>query len=149
MATTILILIGVATAALVAFLIVNHRKQRKNQPDEVAPSAATIPNAECCGAHEICEAETLLTLSEEIIYYSDEELDEYRGTDADSYSQEVIEEFRDVLLTLQMHEVTGWLKSLQLRQIEIPTTIREEALMIVEDFRQIRMENREKKESKH
>lgn len=135
-----LILIGLVTLALIAFMIFNTKKEEKSEPESLSN-----PNLECCGAHEICEAETLLTLKEEIIYYSDEELDRYRGISADDYSKEQIEEFRDVLLTLQMHEVTGWLKSLQLRQIDIPSAIREEAFMIVEEFRQIRMNNRANK----
>lgn len=135
-----LILIGLVTLALIAFMIFNTKKEEKSEPESISN-----PNLECCGAHEICEAETLLTLKEEIIYYSDEELDRYRGISADDYNKEQIEEFRDVLLTLQMHEVTGWLKSLQLRQIDIPSAIREEAFMIVEEFRQIRMNNRANK----
>ncbi len=135
-----LILIGLVTLALIAFMIFNTKKEEKSEPESLSN-----PNLECCGAHEICEAETLLTLKEEIIYYSDEELDRYRGISADDYNKEQIEEFRDVLLTLQMHEVTGWLKSLQLRQIDIPSAIREEAFMIVEEFRQIRMNNRANK----
>lgn len=135
-----LILIGLVTLALIAFMIFNTKKEEKSEPESLSN-----PNLECCGAHEICEAETLLTLKEEIIYYSDEELDRYRGISADDYNKEQIEEFRDVLLTLQMHEVTGWLKSLQLRQINIPSAIREEAFMIVEEFRQIRMNNRANK----
>lgn len=135
-----LILIGLVTLALIAFMIFNTKKEEKSKPESLSN-----PNLECCGAHEICEAETLLTLKEEIIYYSDEELDRYRGISADDYNKEQIEEFRDILLTLQMHEVTGWLKSLQLRQIDIPSAIREEAFMIVEEFRQIRMNNRANK----
>lgn len=135
-----LVLIGVVTVALIVFLFRNTKREERQEP-EVAPN----PNLECCGAHEICEAETLLTLKDDIIYYSDEELDVYRGIEPDDYSKEQIDEFRDVLLTLQMHEVTGWLKSLQLRRVEIPTVIREEALMIVEEFRNIRMSNRASK----
>lgn len=135
-----LVLIGVVTIALIVFLFRNTKREERQEP-EVAPN----PNLECCGAHEICEAETLLTLKDDIIYYSDEELDVYRGIEPDDYSKEQIDEFRDVLLTLQMHEVTGWLKSLQLRRVEIPTVIREEALMIVEEFRNIRMSNRANK----
>lgn len=135
-----LVLIGVVTVALIVFLFRNTKREERQEP-EVAPN----PNLECCGAHEICEAETLLTLKDDIIYYSDEELDVYRGIEPDDYSKEQIDEFRDVLLTLQMHEVTGWLKSLQLRRVEIPTVIREEALMIVEEFRNIRMSNRANK----
>lgn len=137
-----LIVIGVLTIGLIVYLA----KSRKHIDESEFASSRKKPNPnlECCGEHEVCEAETLLTLSEEIIYYSDEELDAYRGRTADDYSDEEQEEFREVLLTLQMHEVTGWLKSLGLRRIELPLAIRNEALMIVDDFRQIRKQNREK-----
>lgn len=132
------------TIGLIVFLYVNRRNA--DDGEEAEASLPTIKqvdrNIACCGAHEVCEAETLLTLGEEVIYYSDEELDAYRGRDAGNYSDKEIDEFRDVLLTLQLHEVTGWLKSLGLRRIEPPTAIRDEALMIVEDFRRQRREHR-------
>lgn len=138
------VVILLLTVGLIVFLCVNHGKATDD--DEQQASSPAIKqvdrNIACCGAHEVCEAETLLTLGEEIIYYSDEELDVYRGRPAESYSDREIEEFRDVLLTLQLHEVTGWLKSLGLRRVEPPTAIRDEALMIVEDFRRQRREHR-------
>lgn len=134
----ILVLIGLVTIALIIFIIVNHQRNDVDEPQEKVVNK----NIECCGAHEVCEAETLLAMSAEIIYYSDEELDAYKGIAADGYNETQIDEFREILFTLQMHEVSGWLKSLQLRQIEIPLEIRDEALMIVEEFRQKRIENR-------
>lgn len=145
--TLILIIIGIVTTGFVAYLVISHRRDLPAIEEEqrIIEEVKQNPNLECCGAHEVCEAETLLTLSEEVIYYNDEELDAYRGKEGDGYSEAETEEFREVLLTLQMHEVTGWLKSLNLRRITPPDSIREEALMIVEEFRQIRRENREKK----
>lgn len=136
----LLIIICLVACALLVFIVINHRRNVANEPKE--EPRVVDKNIECCGAHEVCEAETLLAMSAEIIYYSDEELDAYRGIAPDAYTDEQIDEFREVLLTLQLHEVSGWLKSLQLRQIEVPVAIRDEALMIVEDFRRIRAENR-------
>lgn len=131
------------TVVFIIYLVKSHRADLPEiKAEQEALKSKPNPNLECCGEHEVCEAETLLTLSEEIIYYSDEELDEYRGKEANEYTEAEEEEFREVLLTLQMHEVTGWLKSLQLRRIELPVSIREEALMIVDEFRKIRQENR-------
>ncbi len=140
--TLLLIAILAVTAALIVVLVVSHRNNAASQPSADAQAAPVDRNVECCGAHEVCEAETLLAMRTDIVYYSDEELDAYRGTPPDGYSDAAIEEFRDVLLTLQMHEVTGWLKSLQLRGIEVPYPVRDEALMIVEEFRDIRMKHR-------
>ena len=144
--TIILILIALITALLIFYLVKSHQRDLPEIKAEEQAKKKTNPNLECCGAHEVCEAETLLTLSDEVIYYSDEELDAYRSRTDNDYTEAEIEEFREVLLTLQLHEVTGWLKSLQLRSINLPTAVREEALMIVEDFRRIRRENRERQQ---
>lgn len=91
---------------------------------------------DCCGAHEVCESDSLLNASEEIIYYDDDELDAYKNRACDEYSDDEIEQFREVLYTLKEYEVAGWLKSLQLRTINPPDIVKEEALMIVADRRE-------------
>lgn len=132
--TFIIILIGVITIALVVFIVKANKANPAPEPEQ-AEARTHVPPVTCCGAHEVCEAETLLALSDKVIYYDDEELDRFRGTPEDAYSDEAIDEFREVLLTLQTHEVAGWLRSLTLRKIELPTEIKEEALMIVSEFR--------------
>lgn len=139
----ILIGVGVLTAALIFVLARSRGGEGEDETsgttgDASAPSPGRrvhAPAATCCGAHEVCEAETLLTLTDEVIYYDDEELDGYRGTAADDYTDAQIDEFREVLLTLQPHEVAGWLRSLGLRGIEPPAEIRDEGLTIVGEFR--------------
>ena len=44
-------------------------------------------------------------------------------------------EFRDVLYTLQEIEVAGWLRSLQLRAINLPDALKDEAFLIVGERR--------------
>lgn len=91
---------------------------------------------ECCGMHVTCERDSLLaSVSKDIEYYDDEELDRYRGTPAGAYSDEAIEEFRNVLLTLLPDDIAGWARSIQLRGIELPDPVREELLMIVAEAR--------------
>lgn len=137
----ILIIIGVITVALVVYLV-RARKAAAEAEKEAEDSSAAdnsgrahVPPVTCCGAHEVCEAESLLALSDKVIYYDDEELDQYRCTQPDDYTDDQIDEFREILLTLQTHEVAGWLRSLSLRKIEPPSEIRDEALMIVSEFR--------------
>ena len=89
----------------------------------------------CCGAHEVCETERLNTTTKDIIYFADEELDAYKGRTSDSYTDEEIDEFEDVLLTLRENETAEWLKSLQLRGIEIPEIIKDQALLMVAERR--------------
>lgn len=139
----ILIGVGALTAALIFVLAKSRGGDEETDDtrgtDEATPTPAGrrahAPAATCCGAHEVCEAETLLTLTDEVIYYDDEELDRFRGTAADDYTDAAIDEFREVLLTLQPHEVAGWLRSLGLRGVEPPAEIRDEGLTIVGEFR--------------
>lgn len=93
------------------------------------------PPADCCGAHEVCEKESLLTHDTAPVYYNDEELDTFQGVEATAYSNQQIEQFREVLYTMQEEEVPGWLRSLQTRGITPPLIVREEALMIVGELR--------------
>ncbi|MBF1396530.1 MAG: phospholipase, partial [Porphyromonas sp.] len=46
-----------------------------------------------------------------------------------------VEEFRDVLLTLDADEVPAWVRSLQLRGVEFPETLRPELYLIVGENR--------------
>ena len=95
-----------------------------------------VQDMECCGQHEVCEKESLLAaLSKEIEYYEDEELDRFRGREGDAYSPDEIEEFREVLYTMREDEVAGWVRSLQLRAVELPDNVKEEVLMIVGELR--------------
>lgn len=104
-------------------------------PDKAAPADDSADGGICCGMHTVCEKTNLSPVTGEIVYYDDEELDRFRGRTADSYSPEEIEEFRDVLLTLLPEDVAGWSRSIQVREINLPTDVRDELLMIVSELR--------------
>ncbi len=108
----------------------------KEISSEKQAAPAEEESAECCGMHQVCEKTNLSPHTGEIVYYDDEELDRYKGRDAEDYTVEEIEEFRDVLLTLLPQDVAGWSRSIQVRGITLPTEIRDELLMIVGDLRQ-------------
>ena len=87
----------------------------------------------CCGQHAVCEKELLMkAVGEPIEYFDDEELDRFRGRSGDSYTEAEEEEFRAVLETTLTREVGDWLRSLQLRGIELPESLRDEAVMLME-----------------
>jgi len=124
------------------------RKVDGKSPSDCAPSDdGTAPQAQaadtdaadgevCCGMHITCERDSLLSaVSDNVEYYDDEELDRYRGRDADSYTDAETEEFRDVLITLLPDDIAGWARSIQLRGITLPTPVRDELLMIVAEER--------------
>ena len=91
---------------------------------------------ECCGQHEVCEKESLLAaVSKQIEYYDDEELDRFRGREGDDYTDEEAEEFRNVMYTMRSEEVAGWVRSLQLRGINLPDEVKDEVFLIVGERR--------------
>ena len=70
--------------------------------------------------------------AEPIAHFDDEELDRFQGRTADAYTEAEEEEFREVLYTTLPREVGDWLRSLQLRGIELPESLRDEALMLAD-----------------
>ena len=122
-----------------AVLYALHRRDLARNPHESESQPAAEPAAEdeeCCGMHITCEKDSLLaSVSAEIVYYDDEELDRFRGRRPDEYTDDEIEEFRNVLLTLLPDDIAGWGRSIQLRGIELPSAVRDELLMIVAEAR--------------
>lgn len=134
------ILLGVlflgCVAAVLGFFR-NKKFQQMLERGEITeiPEAKEIPE-ECCGQHATCERDSLLAaVSKAIEYYDDEELDRFQGKEASQYAETEVSEFREVLYTLQEIEVAGWLRSLQLRAINLPDAIKDEAFLIVGERR--------------
>lgn len=132
--------IFLALVVVGGILYILHRRDVDAEPEagpqEPAPAAG---QEECCGMHITCERDSLLTaMASGIEYYDDEELDRFRGRNADGYTADETEEFRSVLLTLLPHDIAGWARSIQLRGIELPVDVRDELLMIVAEERQAR-----------
>ena len=131
-----LLLLGVI--AFVAGWLRNKKLQKQLDRGEIdeLPSIKQVQDMECCGQHEVCEKDSLLAaLSKEIEYYNDEELDRFRDKSSGDYTEEETEEFREVLMTMKESEVPGWVRSLQLRGIEIPDDVKDEIVMIVSERR--------------
>ena len=125
---------AVGIIALVSSYLLNRRNEKKGLPG--AGEELITVDGECCGQHTVCEKESLLAaVSKNIEYYDDEELDEYAGMDADAYTEEQVEQFRDILYTMRQDDVAGWCRSLQLRKIEIPDAIKDEIFLIVGERR--------------
>ena len=129
-----------------AILIIFEVRARKDKSQQLSPSEgeSTLPREEeqkdssddgCCGEHLVCERETLLQTNAEIIYYDDEELDTLAGISPEEYTDDQYQMLRDVFNTLQAKDVPGWVRSIQLRNIQLPLDIREEALLIVVERR--------------
>ncbi|MDR0844823.1 MAG: phospholipase [Tannerella sp.] len=130
-----LIILGLICACIKLF---DHRKQQgRAEWGETRSSQEERPiPKECCGQHEVCERDSLLAaLSKKVEYYEDEELDAYRGVASEAYPEVAIDEFREVLYTMREDEVAGWVRSLQLREVNLPDVLRDEVFMIVGEQR--------------
>lgn len=100
-------------------------KTNKTQEEVVAPPS------DCCGAHEICEFDQMKMNESVVEYYDDEELDEYKNIDENQYTNNQIEQFREVLYTLKTEEIKYWLLSIERRHIQLPAILKSEARMLM------------------
>ena len=108
-----------------------NKKIEKGELEEIPPVVEV--DEECCGQHETCEKDSLLAaVSKGIEYYNDEELDRFRGVKPEEYTDDDIEEFRQVLYTMREDEVENWAHCIETRGIEMPHQIREEILMMLQ-----------------
>ena len=128
-----LILFIVLIVVVVTLIEINERRKKLTAKSQ-QPTANSRPEG-CCGEHLVCEKETLLQTNAEVVYYDDEELDVLAGLKPDDWTEAQQEAVRQVFRTLDERDVPGWCRSLQLRGIELPPDIREEALLIVKEQR--------------
>lgn len=113
------------------------QKVKKGELAEI-PTIQENTAAGCCGLHETCESESLLAgVSKGIEYYEDEELDRFKGRSGEDYNDAEIEEFADVLTTLKTEEVAGWVRSLQLRGINLPIELKDDVILLVGEQREL------------
>lgn len=133
----VLLLIAAVFALGLGFLR-NRKIQKQIEKGELTeyPSIKQVQDMECCGQHETCERDSLLAaVSKQIEYYNDEELDRFQGRLSEEYSENEIDEFREILYTMQEVEVAGWVRSLQLRAVELPDELKDEVFLIVGERR--------------
>lgn len=130
----------VVLVVLVVILTLAGLYIRKVNSETPEPETKTIPD-DCCGAHAVCERDSLLTKTDEIIYFDDEELDEIAGIPSEEMTEAQRKMIEDVFFTLREQDVAGWIRSTQLRNINLPDDIREQALFIVSERRTSRLEN--------
>lgn len=135
------LVMGLGLLALFAMLVGwlrNRKLQKQLERGEISelPTIKDVEDMECCGQHETCEKDSLLAaVSKNVEYYNDEELDRFRGRTSDDYSEAETEEFREVLYTMKEVEVAGWVRSLQLRAVELPDGVKDEVFLIVGERR--------------
>ena len=141
----LILFVCLGIVVLVVFEVRARKQQQSNREQSDHPTldseasnsheAASDPDDGCCGEHLVCERETLLQTNAKVEYYDDEELDTLSGIPAEEYTQEQYQMIREVFDTLKAKDVPGWVRSIQLRNIQLPLDIREEALLIVVERR--------------
>lgn len=82
----------------------------------------------CCGRHTVCDK----GYDNSNLYFDDEELDRFREREQDSYTDEEVEEFRQILYTMKEDEVDQWVKCLNTRRIALPQQIKDEIFLILQ-----------------
>lgn len=116
-----LVILGLITAL---FALLSHKKGEEEEPLQEGVSCNT-----CNGENTKCEQECMMeAATKDIEYYDDEELDTFKGRDADSYTDEEVEQFSEVLYTMKPEEVAGWSRSLILRGINLPNQLKDEVI---------------------
>lgn len=109
----------------------------KRRKETESPDILLNENPECCGAHEVCDKDTLLNSNTKAEYFDDEELDIFAGIQPEKYTEKQMNIFSEIFYSLPEDNVAAWLRSLQLRNIELPTFIKEEALLVVGERRKV------------
>ena len=118
-------------AGLVVFTATYFNRRGKDEQNDIVINE----NSECCGAHEVRERDNLQIIDTKIEYFDDEELDTLAGISPDNFTKKQIESVSEVFYSMHENDVAPWLRSLQLRNIQLPDFLREEALMIVGERR--------------
>ena len=122
------LLIALFVLAVIAAAIGLLSRDKEGEVVKAEPSCAT-----CSGDDARCEQDCMLEAAvKEIEYYDDEHLDKYSGRSSDSYTDEEIEEFEEVMYTLQPEDVAGWNRSLILRNVNIPDCLKDELIALLE-----------------
>lgn len=130
----LLLFIALGLFILVAFEL--RARKKSGEIEQKQSSDVSNSDGECCGKHLVCERETLLQTNAHIDYYDDEELDALADIAPEQYTESQYQMLREVFDSLSEKDVPGWCRSIQLRRIQLPQDIREEALLIVRERRQ-------------
>ncbi len=139
MLVLILSLLVLGLVAFIAGVLRNRSLKKQLQRGEIS-EMPTIQKARpdgCCGKHAVCEKEALAeAMTQPAEYFEDEDLDRFKGRAAESYADDEVEQFDEVLTTLRPTEVAAWLRSLQVRGIALPNDLKDEAFLLMEEANQ-------------
>lgn len=123
----ILVALGLVTALFTLF--------NRSADDTEAPIVVQESCSTCNGENDKCEQECMMeAATKDIEYYDDEELDVFRGRESDTYTEQEVEQFSEVLYTMRPNEVKGWTRSLTLRGVNLPNQLKDEVFALTDDL---------------
>lgn len=123
----------IATAALAALALIAAvvSKLTKGSNDAVQPTHGDCST--CSGEDDRCEQVCYMeAATRDIEYYDDEELDQFKHRPSDSYTDEEVQLFADVLYSLPPGEAKGWARSLSLREVSLPDALKDDLFTLIE-----------------
>lgn len=123
----IVIIIGIVVGIFAIAGIIILAKANRGRKKAPVSEQISAPISDCCGAHEICDFDQIKADETIIEYYDDEELDAFKNKKEKEYTNSQIDQFREVLYTLNTHEIRFWLLSIERRQINLPSILVSEA----------------------
>ena len=132
-----LILIGLLVVVGLALYLLD---RRNSHHQETVSADSTESSTGCadtsCVLRETCPSEQLLkgVCEEKIVYFDDEELDSFKGRAPESYTDEELEQFRDVIYTLRHDEIMPWYQSISRRGIKLPPELYREVVALASEY---------------
>lgn len=131
----IILLVTVCVGIVLYVYDLKYKKTHSDKAGEAEKESVVDDDAHgeiCCGRHLVCEKSLSPKIGEEIVYYDDEELDKYAGKKSDEYTEGEIDEVREVMVTLLPEDVAGWVRSIQLRGINLPDELKDELFILLQ-----------------
>ena len=125
----ILVVLAIATKILRRYMA-SHELNEALKVNE--PAAGDCGG--CDGTDSKCEQECMMeAATKEVEYFDDEELDRFARRASDDYTDEEVEEFREILYSMKTEEVKDWNRSLILREINVPDQIKDELVLLLQE----------------
>lgn len=124
----IISIVALGVFAAIYSLLASHGKHSEEESIKIVQTCSTCDGT----AATKCEQDCMMEASTKPIeYFDDEELDTFKGKASDTYSDDEVEQFADVLYTMRQDEVAAWCRSLHLRGIELPDQLKDEVFALL------------------
>lgn len=126
-----IILIGILAAGILVFTLYIRRHPFDEIPTDKKSEDCDSNCLSCgdiCAAGEVLRAQ-MTPVTED---FDDDELDAFTGRSGDDYTEEEEALFADILDSLKPSEAAQWAESLRRRNIPLPSSLRDEVMMLID-----------------